>query len=76
MVKFLFLVLFAIQPNPQVGNYVKESPSKVYVCNSSTSKKYHYSKSCRGLNACSHQIVVMSVSDARNKKLTLCGWED
>jgi hypothetical protein len=48
----------------------------VYICDSKGAKKYHYSKTCRGLNACKHQVIKKTKSDAQNLGLTLCGWED
>lgn len=55
-----------------------ESPNtQVYICDSSGATKYHYTKSCRGLNACKHQIIKVSLTEAIKKgKKTLCGWED
>ncbi|WP_339835032.1 hypothetical protein [uncultured Flavobacterium sp.] len=50
--------------------------SDVYICDSKGAKKYHYTKTCGGLNACKHQIVKKSKSDAQDLGLTLCGWED
>lgn len=58
-------------------NLTDGTTTSVYICNSKTAKKYHYSKTCRGLNACSHDIKSVSLSDAKSKyKRTLCGWED
>ncbi len=53
----------------------KEYP--VYICYSTTAKKYHYTKNCRGLNACKHDVKEVSLKDAKEKySRTLCGWED
>jgi hypothetical protein len=49
---------------------------KVFICGSTGASKYHYSESCRGLNACKHQIVKVTLNEAKNLGLTLCGWED
>ena len=49
----------------------------VYICDSSSAKKYHYTKTCRGLNACKHDIEKVTLTDAKQKyNRTLCGWED
>lgn len=48
----------------------------VYVCQSKGATKYHYKETCRGLNACKHNIVKKSIKDAKAIGLTLCGWED
>jgi hypothetical protein len=48
----------------------------VYICNSKSSKKYHYKKECRGLNACKQEVVSVKKSQAQDLGLSLCGWED
>lgn len=48
----------------------------VYICGSKVATKYHYSETCRGLNACKHQIVKVTLKEVKNIKLTLCGCED
>ena len=53
----------------------KNVDTTVYVCDSPNAKKYHFSETCRGLNACKHQIVKTTQSKARDIGLTLCGWE-
>jgi hypothetical protein len=50
--------------------------NKVYICGSAGAKKYHYTENCRGLNACKHEIVKTTLSEAQGYGLTLCGWED
>lgn len=47
----------------------------VYICNSSTAKKYHYKSTCRGLSNCQAKIVKTTMVAAKGKGLTLCGWE-
>lgn len=44
--------------------YAKDS---VYICYSSTSYAYHSSPNCRGLNRCTHEIIKVSLEDAKNK---------
>jgi len=52
-------------------------PTTVYICLSPGAKKYHYDKSCRGLNNCIHEIKAVSKGTAENQYgLELCGWED
>ena len=48
----------------------------VYICNSKSSKKYHFKETCRGLNACKHEIIKISLKEAQEKGLEICGWED
>jgi len=50
--------------------------STVFICGSTGANKYHYSNTCRGLNACKHTIVEVSREKAKLLGLTLCGWED
>lgn len=48
----------------------------VYICDSKGAKKYHLTETCRGLNACKHEIVKVTLKEAKDKGLDLCGWED
>lgn len=50
--------------------------SDVYLCDSSGGKKYHYSKNCRGLSNCKHEIIKVSLKKALTLGKTLCGYED
>lgn len=52
------------------------SETNVYICKGKYSKKYHYSKSCRGLSNCSTSIYSVSLANAKDMGRTLCGWED
>lgn len=38
----------------------------VYICNSSGAYAYHSSKTCRGLNRCTHEVLKVTLSDAVN----------
>jgi len=77
MTKLIFALLFITQPfSPDAEKVALTSSTIVYVCDSQSSKKYHYKKNCRGLNACSHEIKSTTLTNARSMKLTLCGWED
>ncbi len=49
---------------------------KVYLCDSEYGKKYHYKKDCRGLKACTHQIILVDLVTAKKKGKTLCGFEN
>jgi len=83
MKPFLFLigssVLFYLTISDQniikKDKSIKEEP-QVYICNSKTSKKYHYKKGCRGLNNCKAAIKEITLKEAKNRGRTLCGWED
>ena len=54
---------------------ISEGFQTVYVCTGNYAKKYHYSKTCRGLNNCKSSVVSKSLSDAQKSGKTLCGWE-
>jgi len=65
---FLFISLFIFSFYSAVDH--------VYICDSKSAKKYHYKKDCRGLNACKAEVVKVTLTDAKESKKTLCGWED
>lgn len=48
----------------------------IYICDSPNAEKFHLVKDCRGLNNCKHQIISSTREAARQRGLTLCGWED
>ncbi len=50
--------------------------SNVYLCDSSGGKKYHFSKNCRGLSNCQHEIIKVTLKKAQSLGKTLCGHED
>ena len=43
---------------------VLKKETYVYVCNSSGAYAYHSSKTCRGLNRCTHEILKVTLEDA------------
>ena len=58
-------------------NHENTGEKYVYICNNKAVGKYHLSENCRGLNACTHGIVKVTLTEARNNgKKELCGWED
>lgn len=54
---------------------VKHS-SDVYLCNNEYGKKYHFTPNCRGLKACTHPIIKVSLTEAKKRGKTICGYED
>lgn len=52
------------------GGHEKE----VYVCMGPQSKRYHKTKSCKGIKNCSKDIKKMSISEAESKRRTPCGY--
>ena len=54
----------------------QETTQKVYICNSMTSKRYHYEKDCTGLRRCNDSIRRISIRIARGSHgRTVCGFE-
>lgn len=50
-------------------------PTSVYICDSPYATKYHYNKSCEGLSKCIHEIKQLTLTEAQEKKYSLCGYE-
>lgn len=50
--------------------------TSVYLYDSCGGKKYHYEKNCRGLSNCQHEIIKVTLEQAKKRGKTLCGWED
>lgn len=71
--KTILLILLTIILNFN-ENSLKHSD--VYLCDSAGGKKYHYSKNCRGLSSCKHDIIKVSLKKAQTLGKTLCGWEE
>jgi hypothetical protein len=59
----LFLLSFPSQ---------KEPATKVYVCISASSERYHAFKDCRGLQRCNHEIKEVSIEEAKKMGKTPC----
>jgi hypothetical protein len=70
MKKALLLLIFIT-----LTSFVKVADN-VYICNSKGAKKYHLTETCRGLNACKHEVIKITLKEAKGKGLGLCGWED
>lgn len=48
----------------------------VFICKSTGSKRYHLTKTCRGLSPCKHTIEKVTKKSAEKIGRTLCKWED
>ncbi len=54
----------------------REDLKKIYICDSKTSKRYHYKKDCKGLLKCTDTIVKITLKRARDVYgRTVCGFE-
>jgi len=70
-----FLTLFTLTVLLTINSSFRNQ-SSVYICTGKDAAKYHLSKSCRGLNACTHDIIAVTKDAAKARGLGLCGWED
>ncbi|HEY0031326.1 MAG TPA: hypothetical protein VGC65_11245 [Bacteroidia bacterium] len=52
-----FVLLFAFSAN--------KASTNVFICDSSASKAYHSSKTCRGIQKCTHEILEVTLKDAK-----------
>lgn len=68
----LLLVVLFILP---ISN-AETTETNVYICKGKGSKRYHYTKTCRGLSRCSTKVYKVTLKKAKELKRTLCGWED
>ena len=48
----------------------------VYLCDTKGGKKYHFKKDCQGLSNCKGQIIKVTLTEAKEKGKTICGYED
>lgn len=68
------LLVFIVAVLNLNGSTLKKSD--VYLCDSRGGKKYHYSKNCRGLSNCKHEIIKVNLKKAQTLGKTLCSWEE
>lgn len=54
---------------------VPTSSSTVYICESKTAYRYHFSKSCSGLKKCTHTIKQVTKEEASRLGYTACKLE-
>ena len=76
MKKFILLISLAVITGSATVNIPTEPFQDVFICDSRNGKKYHFTKTCRGLNACKASIKKLSLADAKKLGKTICGWED
>jgi hypothetical protein len=76
MKKFILLMSLALLTTSASVNVTTLTYKDVFICASKGGKKYHFSKTCRGLNACKATIKKMSLEEAKKIGKTICGWED
>jgi hypothetical protein len=76
MKKFILLISVAFLTTSATVTLPSITYQDVFICNSKNGKKYHFTKNCRGLNACKASIKELSLADAKKIGKTICGWED
>lgn len=59
-----------------LNNVVCTDANTVYLCDSSTGKRYHHTADCRGLNNCQHKVIKTTLEIAKSKGKTPCRLED
>lgn len=69
MKKLLLILLFPLLSDTNISD-------DVYICNSKNATKYHKKEFCRGLGACKKETKKVTLKEAKDLGLTLCGWED
>jgi hypothetical protein len=57
-------------------SFIPPIASNVFICKSKSSKRYHLTKTCRGLSACKAGVSEITLEKAKGLKRTLCKWED
>ncbi|WP_109300891.1 hypothetical protein [Aquimarina sp. AU474] len=78
--KTIVLILFILFSYSIFGQEQKKEKKKdeitVFICNSMTSKKYHYKENCTALSRCNDSIAKITRRKARNTfGRTVCGYE-
>ena len=63
-------------PPPQPKPKPVPEAEKVWLCKGPASKRYHFTKKCRGLANCSTPLEEVTLERAQELGRTLCGWED
>ncbi len=57
------------------SSFTTNETSYVYICHSQSAYSYHYKQDCKGLSRCTHDVLKVTLEDAKTKyKRKLCGW--
>lgn len=69
-----FLLLSSLgNTTPSYHVYLKSNATdSVYICNSTTAKRYHSTKNCNGLRNCTHEVNAITKQEAESKGRTPC----
>lgn len=71
MKRLLFIAVTAI-----LFSFTSTGDSTVYMCNNGKTEVYHIDYECRAMKKCTHDIVELTLVQAKKKGLRLCGYED
>lgn len=54
----------------------KSSSGNVFICDNGKTEVYHLDKECHGLKRCTTGITPLTLKEAKDKGLRLCGYEE
>lgn len=69
---FTSILLLSVISHSYSGIERVSAENYVYLCNGPSSKVYHRTENCKGLNRCSTQITKVSLSTAQSKGRRAC----
>lgn len=72
MKQLIILTMMALMPIGTKSIHKHQTEQTVYICTGSSSKRYHATKQCRGLNSCSGTIKLVTVKEAIDMGRTAC----
>ena len=73
MKKLLLLAVMAMAfTSADMPQPTQEQTTYVYVCTGPSSKRYHRTPNCSGLNRCSREIKKITLQEAEKKGRTAC----
>ena len=66
----MMLGIASASPEININKY-KQQPG-VYICESKSAYAYHPDRGCSGLNRCTHNIIVISIKEAKQRGYRAC----
>jgi hypothetical protein len=67
LILFLVLSSAVLQIAASPVRNATVAAQNVYICNSKESVAYHSTKSCKGLNKCTHEVLTVTLQDAQDR---------
>ena len=71
MKQLIILAMMALAPMGATTIH-QQIDQKVYICTGGSSKKYHATKDCHGLNSCGGEIKLVPLKQAKDMGRTPC----